>query len=523
MSKRPNILYIMTDQHRADWLGCAGHKVVRTPHIDSLAARGTRMTQFHVTTPVCMPNRGAIFTGRYPSVNGLRHNGLPLPADANTFVDVMRTAGYHTATIGKSHLQPFGAVPVVRADEEHVANSDIPEAKKPDGADYDNEHPDNYQTADLYAFPKPYYGFDHVRMVTNHSDDCGGHYLQWLRGQTNEWAELRDRANQLPHDYTNPQAFRTRLPEHLYPTSYIGQEARDYLTSRADSDEPFFAFVSFPDPHHPFTPPGKYWDMYDPDDFEVDLPYEAHHNPPPQLAEWKRLMDAGVVPGNLQQAFMAPKRQLQEAMALTAGMITMIDDQVGEILATLEATGQAENTIVIFNSDHGDYMGAFSLLLKGPFAHESVNRVPFIWMDPTQARGPETADGLAASIDIAATLLERCGLEPYYGMQGRSFLGQLSGGEAARDFVLIEHEENKVYPGLPMRPNMRHLIAHGHRMTVYKNLGFGELYDLRDDPNETHNLWDDSAAADVKADMMFTLSQAMLDAIERGPWPKRYA
>ena len=77
MIERPNILYIMTDQHRADWLGCAGHKVVKTPHIDKLAERGTRMTNFHVTSPICMPNRGAIFTGRYPSVNGLRHNGWP--------------------------------------------------------------------------------------------------------------------------------------------------------------------------------------------------------------------------------------------------------------------------------------------------------------------------------------------------------------------------------------------------------------------------------------------------------------
>ncbi|MEM5544293.1 sulfatase-like hydrolase/transferase [Sulfitobacter sp. AS92] len=522
MSDRPNILYIMTDQHRADWLGCAGHPVVKTPNIDSIAACGTRFTQFYVTTPVCMPNRGAVFTGRYPSVNGLRHNGLPLPKNANTFVDVLRAAGYHTATIGKSHLQPFGNVPVIRSDEEHVANEALPEAKKPDGADYANEHPSNYETSEYHEFPQPYYGFDHVRMVTNHSDECGGHYLQWLRRQTNDWEAYRDRKNQLPHEYTNPQAIRTRIPEELYPTSYIGAEAQSYLRERAKSEKPFFAFVSFPDPHHPFTPPGKYWDMYDPDDFAVDLPFEAHKNPPDQLVEWKRLMDAGIVPNNQQQAFMAPKRQLQEAMALTAGMITMIDDQIGEILKALEENGQSDNTIIIFNADHGDYMGAFDLLLKGPFAHDSVNRVPFIWADP---KGPEVkaAEGLAASVDIAATLLERVGLTPYYGMQGRSFLQQLSGGPAARDVVLIEHEENKVYPGFEKRPNMRHVITDEHRMTVYKSLDFGELYDRLNDPDETHNLWDIPEAAETKADMLFTLNQAMMDAIESGPWPKRLA
>ena len=522
MSKRPNILYIMTDQHRADWLGCAGHPVVKTPHIDSLAARGTRFTNFYVTSPVCMPNRGAIFTGRYPSVNGLRHNGLPLPADANTFVDVMRAGGYHTASIGKSHLQPFTDRPLKREDEEHLVNPDVPEARKQNGAAYEHEHPATYEGTEYHRLPSPYYGFDHVRMVTNHSDECGGHYLQWLKRQSNEWACLRDRGNQLPHGYENPQAFRTRLPEELYPTSYIRDEAKAYIGSRCEADEPFFAFVSFPDPHHPFTPPGKYWDMYDPDDFDVALPFEAHRNPPPQLREWKRLMEEGVVPSNLQQAFMAPERQIKEAMALTAGMITMIDDAVGEILASLEASGLADNTIVIFNSDHGDYMGAFSLLLKGPFPHASVNRVPFIWADPENAGGRKT-EGLAASIDIAPTLLERCGLLPYYGMQGISFLEQVAGGSSRRKAVLIEHEENKVYPGFQRRPNLRNLVTSTHRMTVYKGLTFGELYDLRNDPDETNNLWDSKDAGPQKAELMLALNQAMLDAIEPGPWPKRFA
>ena len=522
MSERPNILYFMTDQHRADWLGCAGHELVRTPNIDSIAARGTRFTNFHVTSPVCMPNRGAIFTGRYPSVNGLRHNGLHLPADANTFVDVLRAGGYCTASIGKSHLQPFTDRPIKREDESHAANPDVPEALKPNGIRHEHEHPSSYEGTEYYVLPAPYYGFDHVRMVTDHSDECGGHYLQWLRRQTSEWAFLRDRGNQVPHDYTNPQAFRTRIPEELYPTSYIRDQARSFLKSRVGGDEPFFAFVSFPDPHHPFTPPGRYWDMYDPGDFRIDLPYGAHENPPPQLREWKRLMEEGVVPSNPQQPFIASERHLREAMALTAGMITMIDDAVGDILQTLEASGLAENTIVIFNSDHGDYMGAFSLLLKGPFPHRSVNRVPFIWADP-QMTGGRVADGLAASIDIGPTLLERCGMLPYFGMQGRSFLDQLDGGPSARKGVLIEHEENKIYPGFEKRPNMRSLVTPSHRMTVYKGLDFGELYDLRVDPDETRNLWDAPQAAADKAEMMFALNQAMFDAIAHGPRPKRYA
>ena len=522
MSKRPNILYFMTDQHRADWLGCAGHPVVKTPHIDGLAERGTHFTNFYVTTPVCMPNRGAIFTGRYPSVNGLRHNGLPLPETANTFVDLLRDAGYHTATIGKSHLQPFTDRPVQSEGRREAVNESISEAIKPSGAAYEAEHPSTYLGQSPYDVPTPYYGFDHVRLVTGHSDECGGHYLQWLKQQTNEWACLRDRANQLPHDYSNPQAFRTRIPEELYPTAYIRDQAKSYLEERGGEDEPFFAFVSFPDPHHPFTPPGKYWDKYDPDDFDVDLPFEAHQNPPEHLRAWKALMDRGVVPANLQQAFMAPKRQIQEAMALTAGMITMIDDAIGGILKTLEQSGLAEDTIIIFNADHGDYMGAFSLLLKGPFPHVSVNKVPFIWADP-RMKTKASAEGLAASVDIAPTILERCGVLPYFGMQGQSFLSQIEGDATTRDAVLIEHEENKVYPGLPEIPNIRNLITTTHRLSVYKGLPFGELYDISADPDETRNLWDDPECTEIKSDLLFQLNQAMLEAIEPGPRPLRYA
>ncbi len=522
MTRRPNILYIMTDQHRADWLGCAGHKIVRTPNIDRLASRGTRFTNFWVTSPICMPNRGAIFTGRYPSVNGLRHNGLPLPANANTFVDLLRGAGYHTASIGKSHLQPFTDRPVVREEDTTETNPEFPEAVKSDKEDYNNEQPSNYDSARLHEFPRPYYGFDDVRMVTSHSDQCGGHYLQWLRGKTNDWANVRDRANQLPHNYSCPQAFRTPIPEELYPTSYIKEEAKNFLRARGETDEPFFAFVSFPDPHHPFTPPGKYWEMYDPDDFEVTLPYEAHKNPPPQLVEWKRLMDAGIVPKNQQQAFMAPDRQIKEAMALTAGMISMIDDAIGEIIEALEESGKADDTVVIFNADHGDYMGAFSLLLKGPYSHHSVNQVPFIWVDP-EIETVNEADGLAASVDIASTILDRCQVPTYHGMQGRSFLDQLSGGPAGRDLVLIEHEENKVYPGFERRPNIRNLITNDYRLTFYKGLDFGELYDLKDDPDATNNLWNNPSASEIRSDMMFKLSQAMLEAIEPGPRPERLA
>ena len=113
MAKRPNFLFFITDQHRVDYLGCYGHPVLKTPNIDSIAARGTRFERFYVATPVCMPNRATLMTGRMPSVHGVRSNGTPLPLQSNTFVDALRAAGYATALVGKSHLQNFSDFPAI--------------------------------------------------------------------------------------------------------------------------------------------------------------------------------------------------------------------------------------------------------------------------------------------------------------------------------------------------------------------------------------------------------------------------
>ena len=115
MKKRPNFLLIMTDQHRADYLGCAGHPILKTPHIDSIAKSGVQFNRFYVSNPVCMPNRATLMTGRTPSAHGVRQNGIPLPLSANTFVEMLRNAGYQTGLVGKSHLQNFTSHPPINS------------------------------------------------------------------------------------------------------------------------------------------------------------------------------------------------------------------------------------------------------------------------------------------------------------------------------------------------------------------------------------------------------------------------
>src|ERR1700739_4484377 len=175
MSERPNFVLFITDQHRADYLGCYGHPVLKTPHIDSIAARGTRFTRFYVATPVCMPNRATLMTGRMPSVHGVRSNGAPLSLECNTFVDLLHAAGYATALIDKIHLQNCGPhPPVLRRppprEGDQVLDASFAEARKTIAGDgpYDQEHPKRWQAGHDFAMQLPFYGFEHVGLVTPH-------------------------------------------------------------------------------------------------------------------------------------------------------------------------------------------------------------------------------------------------------------------------------------------------------------------------------------------------------------------
>lgn len=516
MSDRPNFLMIVVDQQRADWLSCYGHPVIKSPHIDSLAKEGLRFDEFHTASPVCMPNRASILTGRYPSIHGLRYNGCALSSRANTFVDVLKLSGYQTAAIGKSHLQPFSSNDAPRPKgEEDKYNSDLPEAWKDGYEPYIHEEPGRYESADEYDFPTPYYGFDYIDMVTSHGVECGGHYLQWLRKQTPDWKLLSDPNHQFEHDYTCPQACRTKMPEELYPTRYIENQVVDWLKNGRDEQKPFFLFASFPDPHHPFNPPGKYWNSYSPEQFEIPVS-SADINPIPKTLQYAlNQLEAGEYPSTPQEAFAATDQEVREAMALTGGMIHMIDDAVGNILDTLKAEGLDDNTVVIFTSDHGDYLGDSNLLLKGPWIRKSIHRVPFIWKDPDDSVHGET-DVLGSAVDIAPTILARAGLKPYFGIQGRDLLKDKERGEG-RSHLLIEHNDNVARMGLESASRSRTIYSHQARLTLYAGDDWGELFDLKNDPLETRNLWSEPEYQSLKLELIEKLAEQLAQTMDESP------
>jgi arylsulfatase A-like enzyme len=528
-SSRPNFLFFITDQHRADFLGCYGHPVLRTPHIDSIAARGTAFDRFYVASPVCQPNRASLMTGRMPSVHDVRSNGISLSMDAVTFVDLLRDAGYRTALIGKSHLQNFTPhAPIVKRPAPrqgfHEPKPALRQALREhlDEPKYEQETPEYWKQPGAQV-QTPFYGFEHVTLVRAHGDEAGADYDRWLDARDPKARKLLGPANSLPHDYKVPQAYRTAIPAELYATSFLGERACAWLDA-AGKDDPFFLMVSFPDPHHPFNPPGKYWDMYKPEQFPVPEAFSRNDWTPPALVQ-NIIRDREAGKANLtgMGTIGVSAREAQEARALTAGMIACIDDAIGGVLAALDKSGKRSDTVVIFTSDHGDHLGDHRLMLKGAEQYQSIVRVPFIWADPQSKPAATRTDALASTMDIGATVLERARIEPASGMQAKSFLPAIEQGRPVRDSVFIQYDHQAPNPGTQEPARVHSLIDGRYRISVFHGTGWGELYDLQGDPGEFENLWDDPAHAATRARMTERLLLAEIEHVDRVPLPTRRA
>lgn len=517
--KRPNFLFIITDQHRADHLGCYGNKIVQTPHIDSIAQTGTQWERFYVANPICMPNRASIMTGRMCSVHGARHNGIPLSKNHTTFVELLRDAGYRTGLIGKSHLQSFSGLPATNRYAPkaglHTPSRALQDAYK------DNRHSSEYDLEVSPAWDRPlaermgdhFYGFDHVQVVTNHADEAGGDYLLWARAQHGDFDSLVGPQNALPDNRIKaPQAWRTAVPEELYSTTWVAEQSLDWLDKRAQDDAPFFLQMSFPDPHHPFTPPGRYWDMYDPSDIELPASFGKGTLPP--IEAMRRALSEGSDTRDNQSPFAVTEVEARAIIALTYGMITMVDDAIGRVLKRLRELGLDEDTVVIFTTDHGDYMGDHGLMLKLLLHYQGITRVPFIWNDPARGDQPASLGDLGSSIDISSTILARAGVQPYNGIQGRDLWNS-----PAPEAVIIEEDSQRLMTGFDRLQRVRTMVTPTHRMSLREGEAWHELYDLSRDPQEICNLYDDPVHASLRAELTEVMLRRMISLQDRAPLP----
>ncbi len=493
MASRPNILCFVTDQQRADHLGCCGNPDVDTPNIDRLAREGVTFSESYVANPVCMPNRASMFTGRYPKAHRLRENGNTLPPGEIVLPEVLRQDGYRTASFGKIHLAPFGLTK-----DKAEAEYELYESKQ-----WWGEHD---------GLPLPYYGLEEVYFVGGHGHHTFGHYRKLLeRRHPGTWEKLgRDHALVPPTGAR--ESWKAAIPEEFHYDTIIAEWTIDYLKKHAgglrpvrrngqssrEAGKPFFVWCSFPDPHHPYCPPEPWCDRYDPKEIAFDPARRAETDAeldslPPYVRECRE----GTFFGDLRKT---TDDHYREIVAHTYGMISMVDHNIGRVLKCLEETGLLEDTVVVFFSDHGDLMGDHWLLNKGPFLFRGLVRVPTVWRLPESIRGGgETGrqtDALVSTIDLMPTLLDYAGVEVPSGVQGISYRGVLDGSAGEiRDRVYIELDSTNI------DDRLRQMRSKDWALTCFAAARYGFLYDLRSDPRELHNLWDSAEHQEVKRDL----------------------
>ena len=506
MRRRPNVLFVITDQQRADHTGFMGNPTLETPHLDRLATRGMVFENTWVSNPVCMPNRCTMMTGRMPSAHGVIFNDRSLERDANTFVRRFRESGYRTGLIGKSHLQhgmsrnavfPFRGEP----------SGTLP---FPDG--WDRLEDFERYVDGLPENPEDFYGFGHVEFSIDHGARVAGHHLQWALERGGRLPDLL-----VDQDAPGPgsdrsahwhQIYRPPYPEELHSSAFVAERTIAFIEAAETSGEPWFAWCSFPDPHHPMTPPGKWFDAYRP----TDMPLPDTRDDPLDGAPEHLRGFAGIHPRD-QRNWVSPcgfgeDALLREAIAATYGMIGMIDDAVGQVLGKLDDLGVREDTVVVFTSDHGDMMGDHRLFLKGFMHYRGTLQVPLVIDAPGTDAGRTAA--LASSIDLGPTLLDLCGVAGYDGIQGVSLAPVVrDAGASVRERVLIEDDVPVILSQLtPIPARTRTLLCDGYRYTRNAK-GEEQLFDLDADPDEMHDVRD---RRDARARMLEALADAMMVA-----------
>ncbi|WP_031464468.1 sulfatase-like hydrolase/transferase [Sciscionella sediminilitoris] len=463
---RPNILFLCTDQQRFNALRAAGNSEIETPALDRLADQGVLFENCYVQSPVCAPSRASLMTGQYVHAHGLWANGVGIDRNARLFTKELAEAGYDTGLVGKLHLAAcFGGRTEPRIE---------------DG---------------LRVFRwahDPYPG------------SSENHYHRWLR---TAWPDLYARAV----DPADPLGF-DEMPTEAHYTRWIGNETVEFLTEGRERGKPFCFIANFFDPHHGFGAPKEYLDRYRPETLAPPITRPGELDGKPEiLREASRESYAGHERGYTDYT----AGELQATRAAYYAMVSLIDDEVGRILDTLEQQGLAESTLVVFTSDHGEMLGDHQLMLKGPMLYEQAVRVPLILRWPGKLPAGQRRAELVQWLDLPSTILDAAGVSGLPRAQGQSLLPLAAGtGEAApRGWALAEYRNSGHPYDPPVHTTMlRHgkwkiVVHHGDPATSRTRTG--ELYDLETDPDELVNLWDEPDFARQRA----TSQELLLDVL----------
>lgn len=467
----PNILWISTDQQRYDTIHNLNNPHINTPNLDRLCSEGVAFTHAHCQSPVCSPSRASFLTGLYPSTVHVNRNGLPeFPSrEGVTLVTKnLSDIGYDCGLSGKLHIASAWNGVEKRAD-------------------------DGYRR--FWYCHAPHQGIGR-----------GNQYTDWL---TSEGVDLDDVFTKNRKGIYG--AIKPSLPAKYHLTTYCADRAIDFMNMSHNG--PWLMSVNIFDPHPPFDAPAEYRDRYD-----------TSKLPPPLFDESDKQVNDKLENFFFQKKLRKPGQREQNNKASYYGMVELIDEQVGRMLDELEKTGQRENTIVIFNSDHGETLGDHGLTAKGCRFYEGLVRVPLILSWPGHFKENVRSDALVELLDITPTLYDIVGIKPSW-MQGKSLLPILKGEKSPdfhRDFVRCEYYDtlNMKAPHEPEKHKSCWATMYRnekYKLSVYHGNEYGELYDMKNDPNEFNNLWENPDFQNIRNDLIKKSFDASIVISDPGP------
>ncbi len=485
MAKTKNILFIMCDQLRWDYLSCYGHPHLETPNIDRLAERGVRFEQAYVQAPLCGPSRMCFYTGRYMFTHGSYWNSDSLKIGELGLGDYLRPAGMRTVLVGKTHMTPdragmtrFGIDPDTELGV-YTSQCSFEPFERDDGL-----HPDPIVSPQLrYNEYLKAQGYDNEnpwdRNANGALDEDGNFVSGWYMRNAHLPANIKEEHSETP---------------------YMTRRAIDCIQELGD--EPWCIHLSYIKPHWPYIVPAPYHNMYGLDDIQ-----------PPNRSETEREEAHPVYEAFMQlhysQTFSQDKVR-ERVIPVYMGLVKQIDDQIGHLLDFLEANGYMDNTMIVFTSDHGDYLGDHWLGEKDLF-HEESARIPLIIYDPSpdaDATRGTVEQRLVESIDLVPTFIEVAGGAPaLHRLEGCSLLPLLHEGNVSgwRNYVISESD----YTGrdtmniLNLAPeDCRAFMIRTEQWKYILHEKFRpQLYNMDNDPQEHHDLGADPAYQDIRNEL----------------------
>ena len=477
MANVRNILFIMCDQLRWDYLSCYGHPKLETPHIDGLAARGVLFDRAYCQSPVCGASRMSFYTGRYVNSHGASWNFVPLRVGEKTLGDYLRPLGIRTALVGKTHMRAdYAGMARLGIDEKSAAGVYVAECGFEPYERDDGVHPSSSHD------PHPVYN-DYLR---EHGFSGDNPWEDWANSAEGPNGEL------LSGWYLKNAHLPARVPAEHSETAYITSRAMDFISEAGE--DPWCLHLSYIKPHWPYMTPAPYAGMYGPEDaLPVVREESEREDPHPVYGEFQKL--------KISQA-MSREEVRNSVLPAYMGMIKQIDDEIGRLVAFLVEQGRMDDTMIAFTSDHGDYLGDHWMGEKDLF-HEPSVHIPFILYDPStdadKTRGT-VSDELIEAIDLAPTILEAVGGYPQpHIMDGRALQPLLHGDtpDDWRTYVISEYDyafmDARINLNKPPRECWLRMVFDGRYKYVLSDGYRPMLFDLETDPNEFNDLGADPA------------------------------